>query len=53
MNSKQRRTKKRMHLFYVGILEELAVIIETGQDTPENVAKEIRELKKMLEREQP
>ena len=49
MNSKQRRTKKRMERFFVNILGEIATNIETKKETPEQVAKEIREIQALFE----
>ena len=48
MNSKQRRTEKRRNKFWIDILGEIADSIETGKETPEQVAKEIREIQEFL-----
>jgi len=49
MNSKQRRTKKREAKFWIDILGEIADSIESGEQTPDQVAKEIREIQSLYE----
>ena len=46
MNAHQRRVRKRDHRFFVKMLGEIADSIETKQETPDQVAKNIREIQK-------
>jgi len=50
MNSKQRRIQKRERLVFVEILGEIADNIESGKETPAQVAAEIRQIQAEVKR---